>query len=190
MQDQRGNLTYDLPDVHIALRDPTRGMIPNIPVAPGVTAWRNRDQLDRYFDTEIFDIDPHGFPYIYGEYLVPGILHAVDELSKNPNSRRIVIPVGEPDDMRRPNPACLRIYWLRIIQDHLFGGTYWRSRDFAGGWATNAYGMVRLLELAADELGLPVGSYSDISASGHIYAGAVGNKNDCGDIGWVKEYIL
>jgi len=179
--DQNGKRTYELEGLHITLSEPLKGMIPTIPRFTGVTAWDVKSWLDEYFEGEIFSIDRLGFDYIYGEWLVPGILHAVHELEMHPTSRRIIIPVGDADDMRKPNPPCLRELWLHLRNGRLNGGTFWRSREFAGAAASNMYGIIRLISMAADELGVPMGTYEDISASAHI--------NILDNLWWVEKVI-
>jgi thymidylate synthase len=46
---------------------------------------------------------------------------------------------------------------------------FFRSHDLAQAWPSNIYGLAKLLEYVANEVGIEVGSITTISASAHIY---------------------
>jgi len=189
--DQRGDQTYEMLCFRVEVTDPLQDMIPRLPRMPGVTAWGRNDLLDEYYEAEIIGTrpKPSGFSYVYADWIRPMIPVVIDLLRSCPTSRRAVIPISAQDDALQPDPPCLRLIQFLIRGGHLVMITLWRSRDYAGAAATNMYGMVRLQEHVASELGIPVGRYIDVSDSAHIRIGKKDNKNDRGDLCWVEEVI-
>ena len=91
-------------------------------------------------------------------------------LKKSPNSRRIQATTWRPlSDPFRDDPPCLQRLHFRIKDNKLIMNTHWRSRDLFKAWQSNVNAMIRIQELVANELGLEVGSYLDVSDSLHIY---------------------
>lgn len=187
--DQRGDEIYEILGLSVRITDPLKGMIPKLPKRVGVTAWGDRDRLDEYFENEIFDIDPKGFDYIYGQWLVPGLFDALKVLENDPSTRRAYIPVGNLNDAIRSNPACLRGVHLIVRDGRLHQLEVFRSHDYAGAAATNWYGLIKFQELAANELGLEVGEHRCYSESAHIRIGKANNPNDHGDLYWVEGML-
>lgn len=179
--DQRGDETYEVEGLQVVITDPLRGMIPKLPTAPGVTAWGDKARLDEYFETEIMSIDRKGFDYVYGEWLVPGLLHAIEVLKNDPTTRRAFIPVGDADDYKKSSPPCLRGCWLSIRNGVLNWSDHFRSHDYAGAAATNWYGLILAQAEAANELGVRVGVHRCLSESAHIRI-----KDD---LWWVEKVI-
>ncbi len=191
--DQRGDRTYEVVGLRVEITNPLKNMIPRLPHIPGVTAWQDESVLEDYYEREIIGLrpKPDGFAYVYADWIAgPIIERIVAALGENPETRRAIITVGQPNDMLlAEDPPCLRSIQFLVRDGMLDMITTWRSRDIAGAASANMYGMVRLQEYVARELGVLVGKYVDFSGSAHIRIGKEGNKNDRGDLDWVEKVI-
>lgn len=190
--DQRGDLTYEVVGLRVEITNPLKDMIPTLPKTPGVTAWCRQDVLDDYYESEIIGTKPApaGFSYVYADWIKDPVLKwIIISLRENPDTRRAIITFGANNDMFADDPPCLRSIQFIVRGGKLNMITTWRSRDFAGAAATNMYGMIRLQEHVASEVGIPVGRYIDFSGSAHIRIGKICNKNDRGDLDWVEKVI-
>jgi thymidylate synthase len=181
--DQRGDETYEVEGLQVVITDPLKGMIPEIPKAPGVTAWSDKARLDEYFETEIIGTKPkpEGFSYVYADWIKPMVGGIIATLQADPETRRAIIQVGDKYDHLKDDPACLRWVLFLIRRGELDTLTAWRSRAYAGAAATNMYGLIRLQEHVAQKLEVPVGRYIDFSGSAHI------RIRD--DLWWVEKVI-
>ena len=189
--DQRRDKIYEILGFRVEIENPLDNMIPALPREPGVTAWGWKSVLDDYYESEIIGTrpKPDGFAYVYADWIKPMLPVIIDMLKSDPHTRRAVIQIGEHEDIILYDPPCLRLIQFLVRDNQLVMLTTWRSRDYAGAAATNMYGMVRLQEHVAGELGIPVGRYIDVSESAHIRIGKKGNKNDRGDLDWVEKVI-
>jgi len=182
--DQRGDETYEVEGLQVMITVPPRDMIPTLPKAPGVTAWSDKARLDEYFETEIIGMKPkpEGFSYVYADYIKFNLRDIIiPAMQKNPDTRRAIIPVGDPYAALITDPPCLRSIQFLVRGGKLDMITTWRSRDYAGAAATNMYGLVRLQDYVSRKLEIPVGRYIDFSGSAHI------RIND--DLWWVEKVI-
>jgi thymidylate synthase len=181
--DQRGDETYEVEGLQVVITDPLKGMIPEIPRVPGVTAWHSKIKLDHYFETEIMGRKkaPEGFDYTYADWITPHLESVISPLKDDPTSRRAILKVGYTTSACTDNPPCLQFIQFLIRSEKLDMITTWRSRDYAGAAATNMYGLIRLQEYVASRLGREVGRYIDFSGSAHIRI-----KDD---LWWVERVI-
>lgn len=58
---------------------------------------------------------------------------------------------------------------FKLRDGRLHLSIFFRSHDFAGAYPANLYGLARLLQYVAGEVGAEPGSISTTSASAHIY---------------------
>lgn len=105
------------------------------------------------------------------------VKYIIKKLKSSSYSRRAQAITWNPliDETSSESP-CLQRIWCRIATEVgepsvplLEMHTYWRSRDLWKAWWLNVYGMVGLQFHIAEELGVGVGRYIDVSSSLHIY---------------------
>jgi thymidylate synthase len=111
------------------------------------------------------------YPYTYhdrfAKYIKPCI---IDELERNPQSRRAIISLRDNDrDVSSGDPPCLQSIQCFIRKGYLDMAVTFRSNDLVKAFFFNAFALVRLQEIIAEQLNIPVGTYSHRSASMHVY---------------------
>lgn len=120
---------------------------------------------DQIFGTE----NPTGFSYIYGQRIAPRLGVMIVKLKAQPESRRAVISLWQDSDYDIQHPPCWMVLEFLIRCGELHLTAFIRSNDIKQAWPANAYGLSRLMQYVADEVGVHVGSLTTISASAHIY---------------------
>ena len=93
----------------------------------------------------------------------------IDELQRNPDSRRAVIVIRQEDDISSDSPACLQHIQFLIRNDALHCKVLFRSNDAAKAAFMNAFALVMLQKRIAAALDVPVGSYTHRANSFHVY---------------------
>ncbi|MDR2957704.1 MAG: thymidylate synthase [Coriobacteriales bacterium] len=96
----------------------------------------------------------------------------VNELkrSQQMSSRRAIIGIrNNLIDSQLSNPACLQNIQFFVRDGKLDICVMFRSNDFAQAFFMNAFALICLQEKIADQLGIPVGTYSQTSNSMHVY---------------------
>jgi len=96
----------------------------------------------------------------------------VKELRRNQemSSRRAVMGIRDNlQDSQLENPACMQSVQFLVRNGKLDMCVLFRSNDFAQAFFMNAFALTSLQERIAQELGLPVGTYSHTSNSMHVY---------------------
>lgn len=94
----------------------------------------------------------------------------VDELRRNPYSRRAVIDVRNNfDDMGTDDPACLQHLQFFIRDGKLHLKALFRSNDACEATFFNAFALIMLQKRIADELGVEMGTYTHRANSFHVY---------------------
>lgn len=94
----------------------------------------------------------------------------LQELRRNPNSRRAVIDVrSNYFDMETNDPACLQHIQYFIRNGRLNCKVLFRSNDACKATFMNAFALIMLQKRIADELGVPVGQYVHRANSFHAY---------------------
>ncbi|MDR0446191.1 MAG: thymidylate synthase [Oscillospiraceae bacterium] len=111
--------------------------------------------------------------YTYHARMADQIPWVVDELRRNPDSRRAVISTRDKRDMESGSPACLQSMQFFIRGE---GGSralhckvLFRSNDAAKAAFMNAFALIMLQERIAKQLGVAVGSYTHRANSFHVY---------------------
>ena len=94
----------------------------------------------------------------------------IDELKRNPYSRRAVIDVrNNGQDMYSDDPACLQHIQFFIRDNQLHMKVLFRSNDACKAAFMNAFALIMLEERIANTLGVEVGTYTHRANSYHCY---------------------
>ena len=107
--------------------------------------------------------------YTYHERFSEQLKKAINILREKPTSRRAVISVRRESDIEVNDQPCLTTIQLLIRKSRLHMTAYFRSNDLAKATFMNMHALVELQKRIADELGLPVGVYTHIVGSLHVY---------------------
>ena len=133
-----------------------------------------------------FEVDRGNWKYTYHDRMVryyidnqdkfPGepyknqLQFIIDELRRNPDSRRAVIDIRDnSDDMYSDDPACLQHIQFFIRNNKLHMKVLFRSNDACKAAFMNAFALIMLQKKIADELAIPVGTYTHRANSFHCY---------------------
>lgn len=112
----------------------------------------------------------HVWEYTYHDRISKQIFFVIDELRRNPDSRRAVIDVRDNSvDMFNEHPACLQHMQFMIRDGKLNLQIVMRSNDAAEATFMNAFAFVSLQERVAKNLNVPVGTYTHTANSFHVY---------------------
>ena len=136
------------------------------------------EMLDGILD---FEVEKGNWVYTYHNRMAamkdpakPGevidqIQFVIDDLKRNPSSRRAVILVRSADDVYSDDPACLQHIQYLIRGGKLDCKVLFRSNDACKASYMNMYALIMLQKRVADALGLPVGTYTHRANSYHCY---------------------
>lgn len=102
---------------------------------------------------------------------------AIDTLRKDPTRRSVVLHTWIPTrDLLKFGPKrdkssspCVVLVHPQLIEGKLHFFVTMKTNDLYNAWPLNAYGLVRLQEYMAKELGVSVGTYNHFSVSMQIY---------------------
>ena len=170
--DERGTRIKEILSLQMVVEDPYHDMIP-----PGYS-W-NEERLEEYARQLLSGNNP-GFEYTYGERLrawaLPGtpaldqIDQAIARLRSSSSTRRATAVTWiAPVDSTKEEVPCMIVDDFKLRDGRLHLSIFFRSHDFAGAYPANLYGLARLLQYVAGEVGAQPGSISTTSASAHIY---------------------
>lgn len=146
-----------------------------------------QEMLDGILD---FEIERGNWTYTYHDRMVNyhginQVQFVIDELRRNPYSRRAVIVIRDMDvDAGNADPACLQHIQYFVRDNKLHCKVLFRSNDACKATFMNAFALIMLQKRIADELGYEVGSYTHRANSFHCYA----NDYQLLD-SYVKRYI-
>lgn len=113
----------------------------------------------------------HVWEYTYHDRISKQIFFVIDELRRNPYSRRAVIDVRDNSvDMFNDHPACLQHMQFMIRDGKLNLQVVMRSNDAAEATFMNAFAFISLQERVAKNLNVPVGTYTHTANSFHVYS--------------------
>jgi len=182
--DQRGTRIKEILSLQMVVEDPYQEMIP-----PGYS-W-NEERLEEYA-RQLLSGDNPGFEYTYGERLrawaLPGgvpldqIEQAIARLRASSSTRRATAVTWiAPVDSSKEEVPCMIVDDFKLREGRLHLSIFFRSHDFAGAYPANLYGLARLLQYVAGEVGAEPGSISTTSSSAHIYEH---------DWDWVERMLL
>lgn len=125
-----------------------------------------QEMLDGILD---FEIAKGNWAYTYHDRIGYQYNFVIDELKRNPYSRRAVIDVRRLADMRHDDPACLQHIQYFIRDNKLHCKVLFRSNDACKATFMNAFALIMLQKKIADELGIEVGTYTHRANSFHCY---------------------
>ena len=123
-----------------------------------------------------FEIERSNWTYTYHDRMVNyhginQVQFVIDELRRNPYSRRAVIVIRDVDvDAGNADPACLQHIQYFVRDNKLHCKVMFRSNDACKATFMNAFALIMLQKRIADELGYEVGSYTHRANSFHCYA--------------------
>jgi thymidylate synthase len=125
-----------------------------------------QEMLDGILD---FEVERGNWEYTYHQRMEKQIPWAVNELRRNPDSRRAVISIRSGEDLSSDSPACLQSVHFLIRGGKLHSKVLFRSNDATKATYMNAFALIMLQKKIADELGVEVGSYTHRANSFHVY---------------------
>ena len=108
--------------------------------------------------------------YTYHERYAHQVPFIVNELKRNPYSRRAIMNIRNFEvDSANDDPACLQSIQYFIRDGALHCKILFRSNDLPEAFFYNAFALIRLMERIASELGVSVGTYTHRANSMHCY---------------------
>lgn len=126
-----------------------------------------QEMLDGVLD---FEIDQGNWEYTYHSRIAKQLPWLIDELKRNPYSRRAVIDVRDAEhDAASGSPACLQHLQYLIRDGALHCYALFRSNDAVKATFMNAFALIMLQKRIADELGAGTGKYVHHANSFHCY---------------------
>jgi len=112
----------------------------------------------------------HGWDYTYHERFSKYLPFVINELKRNPESRRAVISIRDNEiDSKNKDAACMQSLQFFIRSGCLDMMVLFRSNDLLKAFFFNAFALIKLQEKIAGELGVSAGSYTHRSNSMHCY---------------------
>lgn len=117
-----------------------------------------------------FEVEKGNWAYTYHQRYADQIPFIIEELKRNPSSRRAVMTIRDKDaDMWSDDPACLQHIQYFIRNGKLECKVLFRSNDACKAAFMNAFALIMLQKMIADELGVAVGTYTQRANSFHCY---------------------
>ena len=126
-----------------------------------------QEMLDGIMD---FEIERGNWVYTYHQRYANQFPFIVEELKRNPWSRRAVMDIRSPEDMGSEDPACWQHAQYFIRDGALHCKILFRSNDACKASFMNAFALILLQKKLADALGVPMGTYTHRANSFHCYA--------------------
>ena len=117
-----------------------------------------------------FEIEKGKWAYTYHSRMAEQLPFIIEELKRNPYSRRAVIDIRDwKYDSQTDSPACLQHIQFFIRDGELDMSVLFRSNDAVKATFMNAFALICLQEKIAGELGVEVGTYTHRVNSFHAY---------------------
>ncbi len=124
------------------------------------------EMLDGILD---FEVERGNWAYTYHQRYVSQLPFVVEELKRNPSSRRAAVMVRDISDIGSEDPACLQHIQYFIRDGLLHCKVLFRSNDACKASFMNAFALIMLQKKIADELGVGMGTYTHRANSYHCY---------------------
>ena len=173
--DENGYATKEMRNIQITITDPCNPQnwpIPN-------TGWK-LPALDEYVALEILSRHrPNGFIYTYGERLFahpPSKMNQIETCIKRledciTTRRAIAITLSPAYDCNiyLTSIPCLQLVDFLIRDGKLHLTAVFRSWDVKRAAPQNLYGLSKLIEYVAKQVGFPMGELTVFAVSAHIY---------------------
>ncbi len=125
-----------------------------------------QEMLDGILD---FEVERGNWEYTYHQRMESQIPWVIDELRRNPDSRRAIISIRSEEDQHTGSPACLQSIHFLIREGKLHCKILFRSNDATKAAYMNAFALIMLQKRIAEAVGVGVGSYTHRANSFHIY---------------------
>jgi len=126
-----------------------------------------QEMLDGILD---FEVERGNWAYTYHSRMAEQIPFIIEELKRNPFSRRAVIDIRDwRKDSGNNEPACLQHIQYFVRNNKLDCSVLFRSNDACKATFMNAFALIMLQKRIADELGCEVGTYTHRANSFHCY---------------------
>lgn len=135
------------------------------------------EMLDGILD---FEIEKGNWKYTYHDRIKDQIPFIIEELKRNPSSRRAVMSVRTNEDIGNEDAACMQSIQYLIRDGKLHCKVLFRSNDACKATFMNAFALIMLQKRIADELGVGVGTYTHRANSFHCYEK---------DFGMLENYV-
>ncbi len=117
-----------------------------------------------------FEVEKGKWAYTYHKRMEKQIPFVIEELKRNPYSRRAVIDIRDwKTDSESEDPACLQHIQYFVRDNKLHCKVLFRSNDACKATFMNAFALIMLQKRIADELGYEVGTYTHRANSFHCY---------------------
>lgn len=125
------------------------------------------EMLDGILD---FEVDRGNWHYTYHKRMAAQIPWLLEELRRNPQTRRAVIQVRDwMEDIPSDDPACLQHIQFFIRDGKLDCKVLFRSNDACKATFMNAFALIMLQQRIAEAVGAEMGSYTHRANSFHCY---------------------
>lgn len=124
------------------------------------------EMLDGILD---FEVEQGNWTYTYHLRMDDQLKWVLEELKRNPESRRAVIDIRRPEDMGSDDPACMQNIQFLIRNGKLDMKALFRSNDACKASFMNMFALICLQERMAEKLGVGVGYYTHRANSYHCY---------------------
>ena len=125
-----------------------------------------QEMLDGILD---FEVACGNWEYTYHQRMGNQVDWVINELRRNPDSRRAVISIRSEQDMALGSPACLQNIHYLIRGGKLHSKILFRSNDATKAAYMNAFALIMLQKRIAEALGVAVGTYTHRANSFHCY---------------------
>ena len=138
----------------------------------GIFGYRELEQYrqEMLYGILDFEVERGNWHYTYHQRMAKWKQGVIDELKRDPASRRAVIAIRDNEaDMLSVDPACLQMLQYMIRDGKLHCFVVFRSNDAVKACYMNMFALVMLQKEFADKLGVEVGSYTHIATSWHCY---------------------
>lgn len=151
-----------------------------------------QEMLDGILD---FEVEHGNWTYTYHKRMERQVPFIIEELRRNPFSRRAVIDIRDWEkDSQSEDPACLQHIQYFIRDNKLHCKVLFRSNDACKATFMNAFALIMLQKRIADELNIEVGTYTHRANSFHCYEKDFGMLEGyvhriCGDAELTYDYV-
>jgi thymidylate synthase len=113
---------------------------------------------------------------------VDQIQYVIDEIQRNPNSRRLVVTAWEPGNATTSKlPPCHYTFVFNVNDGKLNCHLTQRSGDIALGIPFNLAAYSLLTQVIAQQVGLKLGEFAHTIIDAHIYVSAEGSETESYD---------
>lgn len=116
-----------------------------------------------------FEIEKGNWVYTYHDRYVKQVPFIIDELKKDPSSRRAVMMIRDESDIGSDDPACWQHVQYFIRDNKLHCKALFRSNDACKAIFMNMFAIIMIQKRISDTLGIEIGTYTHRANSFHCY---------------------